>query len=88
MSSISRTTIYTWLNKRNETQLKEKAPNFRYLHYLEQTAQRQKQIIEILQRAQCAPTAPLPQRYEAIKQLSKDYKVYILCEALQVAKGS
>ena len=38
-SSISRTTIYTWLNKRNETQLKEKAPNFRYLHYLEQTAQ-------------------------------------------------
>ena len=27
-SSISRTTIYTWLNKRNETQLKEKAPNF------------------------------------------------------------
>ena len=87
-SSISRTTIYTWLNKRNETQLKEKAPNFRHLHYLEQTAQRQKQIIEILQRAQCAPTAPLHQRYEAIKQLSKDYKVHILCEALQVAKGS
>ena len=76
--------ISHWLHKNK----KKGRCGHRHLHYLEQTAQRQKQIIEILQRAQCAPTAPLHQRYEAIKQLSKDYKVHILCEALQVAKGS
>lgn len=85
---ISRTTIYTWIKEHNQRLKKGKSPNFRYLHDLEQTAQRQKQIIEILQRSPCPPSAPLNQKYEAIKQLSKDYTVNILCEALQVAKGS
>ena len=85
---ISRTTIYAWIKEYNNTFHNGKAPNFRYLHDLQQKCERQQKIIEILQRSPCAPSAPLSKRYEVIKVLSAEYSVNILCEALNVAKGS
>lgn len=85
---ISRTTIYAWIKEYNNTFHNGKAPNFRYLHDLQQKCERQQKIIEILQCSPCAPSAPLSKRYEVIKNLSNEYNVNILCEALKVAKGS
>lgn len=85
---ISRTTIYAWIKEYNNTFNNGKAPNFRYLHDLQQKCERQQKIIEILQRSPCATSAPLSKRYEVIKDLSAEYSVNILCEALNVAKGS
>lgn len=85
---ISRTTVYTWIKQHNNSFNKGKAPNFRYLHDLEQKCERQQKIIEILKRSPCSPNAPLSKRYEVIKALSTEYKVNTLCEALDVAKGS
>ncbi len=87
-TKISRTTIYLWVKKRNNSFNKGKAPNFRYLHDLQEKCDRQQKIIEILQRSPCTPSAPLSKRYEVIKSLSDEYTVNILCEALKVAKGS
>ena len=87
-TKISRTTIYLWIKKRNNSFNKGKAPNFRYLHDLQEKCDRQQKIIEILQRSPCTPSAPLSKRYEVIKSLSDEYTVNILCEALKVAKGS
>lgn len=36
--NISRTTVYTWVKQHNNSFNKGKAPNFRYLHDLEQNA--------------------------------------------------
>ena len=58
-TKISRTTIYLWIKKRNNSFNKGKAPDFRYLHDLQEKCDRQQKIIEILQRSPCTPSAPL-----------------------------
>lgn len=85
---ISRTTVYSWIKDYNATFNKGKAPNFRYLHDLQQNCERQRIIIEILHRSPVASSAPLSKRYEVIKALLSEYNVNVLCEALKVAKGS
>ena len=85
---ISRTTVYSWIKDYNATFNKGKAPNFRYLHDLQQKCERQRIIIEILHRSPVASSEPLSKRYEVIKTLSSEYNVNVLCEALNVAKGS
>ena len=86
--NMSRTSVYTWIKQHNNSFNKGKAPNFRYLHDLEQKCERQQKIIEILKRSPCSPNAPLSKRYEVIKTLSSEYNINTLCEALDVAKGS
>ena len=86
--NVSRTTVYTWIKQHNNSFNKGKAPNFRYLHDLEQKCERQQKIIEILKRSPCSPSAPLSKRYEVIQSLSAEYNVNTLCDALDVAKGS
>lgn len=49
--NVSRTTVYTWIKQHNSSFNKGKAPNFRYLHDLEQKYERQQKIIEILKRS-------------------------------------
>lgn len=39
---ISRTTVYSWIKDYNATFNKGKAPNFRYLHDLQQKCERQR----------------------------------------------
>ena len=85
--NISRTTVYTWVKQHNNSFNKGKAPNFRYLHDLEQKCERQQKMIEILKRSPYTPSAPLSKKYEVIKALSTEYNINTLCEALDVAKG-
>lgn len=80
--------IDAWIKEYNNTFHNGKAPNFRYLHDLQQKCERQQKIIEILKQSPCSPNAPLSKRYEVIKALSTEYNVNTLCEALDVAKGS
>lgn len=63
-TKISRTTIYLWIKKCNNSFNKGKAPDFRYLHDLQEKCDRQQKIIEILQRSPCTPSAPLSKEYE------------------------
>ena len=76
---ISRTTAYTWIKQHNSSFNKGKAPNFRYLHDLEQKCERQQKMIEILKRSPYCPSAPLSKKYEVIKALSTEYNVNTSC---------
>ena len=71
-----------------EEQYNSRNINLRDVHFLRQTVERQKKIIEILRLSPCAPSAPLADRYAVITNLSNQYNESLLCEALSVAKGS
>lgn len=58
-AKISGTTIYLRIKERNNSFNKGKAPDFRYLHDLQEKCNRQQKIIEILQRSPYSPNAPL-----------------------------
>ena len=88
VTSIARGTIYAWIKNVQEEQYNSRNINLRDVHFLRQTVERQKKIIEILRLSPCAPSAPLADRYAVITNLSNQYNESLLCEALSVAKGS
>ena len=87
--NLSRTTIYDWIDKaQGKEDTKDVPINLRTVHDLKVRCQRLETIIEILKSAPCCPSAPLSEKFKAIIQMSAKYNVNILCESLDVAKGS
>ncbi len=83
--SISRTTIYTWKNN----YVKGKKPvNLIAYKNLENTVLKQLDIIKILQSTSNLVNSPSLQKYDTITEMSKEYNVATICEALCVPKGS
>ena len=88
-NSISRSTIYIWIKaSQKEEDMKDTPVNLRAFHDLKVRCQRMETIIEILKVAPCCPSAPLAEKIKAVIQMSRKYNVNILCESLNVAKGS
>ena len=86
---ISRSTIYLWIAEaQHQETAKENQVNLRTFHDLKKRCQRLETIIEILKSAPCCPSASLPEKLEAIQEMSSTYNVNILCESLNVAKGT
>lgn len=87
--NLSRTTIYDWIDETQEKEDTKDIPiNLQTIHDLKERCQRLETIIEILKSSPCCPSAPLSEKFEAITQMSTRYNVNILCESLDVAKGS
>ena len=87
--NLSRTTNHNWIDDAQKKENTKDVPiNLRTIHDLKARCQRLETIIEILKSAPCCPSAPLSEKFEAITQMSTRYNVNILCESLDVAKGS
>lgn len=88
-TDISRSTIYAWTKKAYDDCNKKKNPvNIRDYKTLLQRCERQQRIISILKASRCTAIAPLHERFSVIEEMSNEYNVNTLCEALNVAKGS
>lgn len=88
-NKISRSTIYIWIkDAQTEEDAKVNPVNLRTYHDLKVKCQRMGTIIEILKSAPCCPAAPLQEELAVIQEMSTSYKVNILCEAMDVAKGT
>lgn len=86
-TSISRSTIYTWINLSiEESRKKQISPNNYRL--LEKKVVRLEQIIEVITKAKCSPGAPLKVKLSALESLYGQYSVHLLCEALDVPRGT
>ena len=86
-TSVPRSTVYYWI----KSGIKKETPalNLRDYHFLKQKCERQEKIIAILRTAPCTVSAPLQEKLMAIERMvSEEYNVNILCEALEVAKGT
>lgn len=87
-TGISRSTIYSWVNLYEDEFKSNVKLNLRDYHFVKQRADRLAIIVEILKKSPCAATAPLRERYKAIKLLKSEYSESLLCDALEVSKGS
>ena len=89
-TSIPRSTLYSWLKQHhNEQQIGEvkevSAKNFRML---ENKVERFEGIVRILKMASCTATSPLHEKLVALESLYGQYNVHMLCEALDVSRGT
>lgn len=87
-TSISRSTIYKWIQESKECKKHERKVNMRDYFDLKQRCEQQEKMIEILQASSCTVSAPLKERYEVILALENKYSINLLCKTLKVAKGS
>lgn len=87
-TGISRSTIYSWIDQYKDEFASNKKLNLRDYHDLKQKCERLETIVEILKKSTCTPNAPLRERYKAIIGLKSEYKETILCDALNVSRGS
>jgi len=87
-ASVSRRTLYTWIKQHRNQSSQSKELSLKNFCVLENKVKRLEGIIEILQTADCTATSPLGEKLIALEALHGQYSVHMLCEALDVARGT
>ncbi len=89
-TGISRSTLYSWIDTKSEekTFTNSAKIKLRDYHDLVAKCERQEKIIQILKDSPCTVTSPLRERYAVIKNFRSKYSETLLCDALNVSKGS
>ena len=87
---ISKSTFYKWLSdyRAEQAEAKRKGLTLRNFNLLETKVKRLEGIIEIIKKANVLPNAPLQQKFYAAEKLSGEYSVHIICDALDIARGT
>lgn len=55
---------------------------------LKRHVEKQTQILEVIQKSNCTPSSSLEDRLAAFHQLEKQYSAHVLCEALDISRGT
>lgn len=88
-TGISRSTLYSWIKVHKELNSKKQPKlTVRAFKDLENKVERLKGIIEILKTVDCKPNSPLKEKLYALEKLYGKYSVHMLCEALDVSRGT
>ena len=86
--NVSRTTVYTWTRDHKKKQ-KHKAVDMKKHKELQHRCERLEKFIKILQETPFAKAASLDEKIMYIdSQISEEYTVNLLCEALQISKAT
>lgn len=86
-TGISRSSLYAWIKEERNTAdtVEFSLKNFRIMV---NKISRLEGIIEILQRVNCTVSSPLEEKLPAMEELYSQYSVHMLCDALQVPRGT
>lgn len=87
---ISKSTFYKWLSEyqNKQKQSDRKKLTVRNFKMLESKIARLEGIIEIIKKANILPNSPLKDKLSVAESLSKNYSVHMLCEALDIPRGT
>ena len=87
---ISKSTFYKWLSdyRNDQAEVKRKEINLRNFNLLEAKVKRLEGIIEIIKKTNILPNAPLKQKLYAAEKLSGEYSVHMICDALDISRGT
>ena len=88
-TGISKSAFYTWL-KPYQTTTTDSGHNVSASEFIKMKSHLQKleQIIEVFKKVNCSFSAPLKQKLYALELLHGMYSVRVLCEALDVPRGT
>ena len=86
-TGIARSTINSWINQSIVESRRIEISQYNY-RLLEKKAARLEQIIEVISKANCSPGAPLKVKLSALESLHGQYSVHLLCDALNVPRGT
>ncbi len=88
-TGIPRSTIYVWIKKRQTAEKKSHSDvTVRNFRLLENKVKRLECMVEILKTAGCMPSDPLEVKLPILESLHSKYNVHIICEALEVPRGT
>ena len=89
-TGIPKSTFYSWLHVYREEQgaTNRKVVNIRNFHLFENKIARLEGIIEILKTVECTVHSPLKQRLYFAEQLYGKYNVHMICDALDIPRGT
>lgn len=85
--SISTSTVYTWINEAMP-RIKEKKLTANDYRRLITRLERQTKIIAVLKSVDCCTKSPLKLRLYELEKLYGQYETHILCDALDVDRGT
>jgi len=88
-ADVARSIFYTWLKpfKTKNTQsgqIISVNDFFRQNQHIEKL----EKVIEVLKKVKCTATSPLQEKLKELSSLHGKYSVHVLCEALDVARGT
>lgn len=88
-TSIPRSTIYYWVKRHNDRiNRKNNEISLKSYRLLENKVARLEGIIKILKTVECTVKDPLEIKLSELEKLHGKYNVHMLCEALDVSRGS
>lgn len=88
-AGISRSTFYNWLNKYSPiTTETEKKITVRDFELQKKHIEKLGNIISVSKSVDCTVSSPLQDRLNALELLHGQYSVHVLCEALDVSRGT
>jgi transposase InsO family protein len=86
---IPRSTVYHWLGQNRK--LKSSVDTefcYQDYHNLKRKYDKLEEKLEVVKAAGCSLTAPLQEKLSALEKLYGKYSVHVLCEALDVSRGT
>ena len=88
-NNISKSTFYIWLKPYKITCTKSGYEvNASEFVKVKQQIEKQQQMIEVLKAIDCTTSAPVKEKLYALEKLHRQYSVHVLCEALDVSRGT
>lgn len=87
-TSISKSTIYEWLKPKEKSPKNEKENYEKIIKGLQNKINRLEGLLEIIRVSESSPSAPLKEKLYALEKLSGQYNVHMLCDALDVSRGT
>jgi transposase InsO family protein len=88
-TGVARSTLYAWLKAQQppnpESNLPVKRADY---NKLESKVRRLEQFIEVLKKVDCTAGSPTKEKLIELEKLRGDYSVHLLCDALDVPRGT
>lgn len=86
---IPRSTIYFWIKQHRKLKSSNNTEvSYQDYYNLKRRYDKLEEKLEVIKAAGCSLSAPLKEKLQALEKLYGQYSVHVLCEALEVSRGT